>query len=392
MRHLFFILALCFLALGCSTTGLPPLVEDLSVQEDERRLWLRAEEEQAFLEASGIVYEDQELEDYLHQIARKLQPPEIQEKFTFRVRIIKDPYLNAFAFPNGVIYIHTGLLARLDNEAQLAALLAHEMTHCTRRHTLRTFRGLKSHKAVLASQKQAMTRFGRVGDLLALLGTAGSMAAVTGYSQKLETEADMVGLELMSKAGYEPTEALRLFEHLKHEVETQNIREPFFFGTHPRLQKRIHNCRDFLDNLKQGKGQGTKKSGIFLERIHKVILHNAYLDLKAGRFSAAQRGAEKYLGIRQDDTRAYFLLGEIFRQRGGAEDNIKAKAFYEKAIWMDPSYADPHKAIGLIYFKEGEWMLAKRSFESCLALSPYPPDRAYIEGYLQKCDNKGIGP
>lgn len=392
MRYLAFVLMLCVVAVGCSTTNLPPLIEDSSVQEDEQRFWLLAEEEQAVLEGSGIIYEDPELEDYLQQIARRLRPPEVQEKFTFRVRIIKDPHLNAFAFPNGVIYIHTGLLARLDNEAQLAALLGHEMTHCTHRHTLRASKGVEKHKSVLTFKREAMARFGKVGDLLALLGTAGSMAALTGYSHHLETEADMVGLELMSKAGYEPIEALRLFEHLKHELETQNIRAPFFFGTHPRLQKRIHNCKDFLDDLKQDEGQGIKNREVFLEKIHKAILYNAHLDLRAGRFGAAQRGAEKYLGIREDDARGYFLLGEIFRQRGGAGGSIKAKEFYEKAISMDQSYADPHKAIGLIYFKEREWLLAKRSFESCLVLSQYQPDWPYIERYLQKCDKKGIDP
>jgi tetratricopeptide (TPR) repeat protein len=119
-------------------------------------------------------------------------------------------------------------------------------------------------------------------------------------------------------------------------------------------------------------------------------LYNASLDLKAGRFRAARRGAEKYLTIRKDDPSAYFLVGEILRQRGEAEDDMRAKDFYEKAITLDPSYPDPHKAIGLIYFKEGAWMLAKRSFESSLALSPHMQDRAYIQGYLQECKKRGI--
>jgi predicted Zn-dependent protease len=393
MRYLFLIFMLCFLSAGCTTTGLPPLTEDLSLEKDEQMLWLQAEEEQAVLEGSGIIYEDQELEDYLSRIVRKLQPPEIHETFNFRLRIIKDPHLNAFAFPNGVIYVHTGILARLDNEAQFAALIAHEMTHCTRRHTLRAFRVLKNHKAIPGSQRKAMARSGKGENLLAFLGKAGSKAAVTGYSQKLETEADTVGLELMSKAGYEPSEALRLFEHLKHEVDTQNIKTPFLFGTHPRLQKRMDNYKDFLYDLKQDKRQGIKNRGIFLERIQKVVLYNTFLDLKAGRFSAAQRGAEKYLMIRPDDARAFFLLGEIYRQKGETGKNLKAKEFYGKAISMDPSYADPHRAVGLIDYKEGECMLAKRSFESYLALSHQPPDRAYIERYLEKCNIKGgIGP
>ena len=383
---------ICLLVGSCSTTPPPLLEEDLNVADDENRLWQRAAEEQAIFESSGVIYRDPALEDYLHQIADKLQPLEVREKYNFRIRLIKDPYLNAFAFPNGVIYLHTGILSRLDNEAQLAALLAHEMTHCTHRHALRAFSGLKNQNSLILSLKQTVARIASTGDLLDLFGTTASMAAINGYSQHFETEADMVGLRLMAKAGYEPSEALRLFEHLKKELETENLKEPFFFATHPQLQKRIENCKGFLHKLNQPEAQGIKNKELFLDRIHQVLLYNASLDLKTGRFRAAYRGAEKYLTIRKDDPKAYFLIGEILRQRGEAEDDMRAKDCYEKAIALDPLYPDPHKAIGLLYFKEGEWMLAKRSFESSLALSPQMQDRAYIQGYLQECKNRGIDP
>lgn len=383
---------ICLFAGSCSTTPPPSLEADLNTAQDEKSLWRLAAEEQALLESSGVIYRDQALEDYLHQIANNLQPLEVRQKYNFRIRIIKDPFLNAFAFPNGVIYLHTGILSRLDNEAQLAALLAHEMTHCTHRHALRAFRGLKNQNSLILSLKQTVARIASTGDLLDLFGTTASMAAINGYSQYFETEADMVGLQLMAKAGYEPSEALRLFEHLKQELETENLKEPFFFATHPQLQKRIENCKGFLDKLNQPEAPGIKNKEVFLDRIQQVILYNASLDLKAGRFRAAHRGAEKYLTIRKDDPRAYFLVGEILRQQGEAEDDMRAKGFYEKAIALDPSYPDPYKAIGLIYFKEGAWMLAKRSFESSLALSPHMQDRAYIRGYLQECNKRGIDP
>ena len=379
----------CLLVGSCATAPPPLPEEDLSVAEDENRLWQRAAEEQAILESSGIIYRDPALEDYLHQIAGKLQPLEIRQKYNFRIRLIKDPYLNAFAFPNGVIYLHTGILSRLDNEAQLAALLAHEMTHCTHRHALRAFSGLKNESSLILSLKQAVAKIASTGDLLDLFGTTASMAAINGYAQHFETEADMVGLQLIAEAGYDPAEALKLFEHLNQELKSENLKEPFFFATHPQLQKRIENCKGFLDTLNPPEIQGIKNKEIFLDKIQGVLLYNASLDLKAGRFRAALRGAEKYLTLRKDDPKAYFLLGEILRQRGEAEDDFRAKDFYEMAIALDPSYPDPHKAIGLIYFKEGEWVLAKRSFESSLALSPRMHDHAYIRGYLQECNKKG---
>ena len=379
----------CLLVGSCCTTP-PPLPEqDLNVTEDENRLWQRAAEEQAIFENSGILYRDPALEDYLHQIAEKLQPPEVCKKYNFKIRLIKDPYLNAFAFPNGVIYLHTGILSRLDNEAQLAALLAHEMTHCTHRHAVRALSGLKDQNRLILSLKQAVARIASTGDLLDLFGTTASMAAINGYAQHFETEADKVGLQLMAEAGYDPGEALRLFEHLKKELETENLKEPFFFATHPQLQQRIENAKEFIDSLNPPEGPGLKNKEVFLDKIHRVLLYNASLDLKAGRFRAALTGAEKYLSLRNDDPKAYFLVGEILRQRGEERDDLRAKDFYEKAIALDPSYPDPHKAIGLIYYKEGDWVLAKRSFESSLALSPRMHDRAYIQGYLQECSKRG---
>lgn len=385
MRYILLILMLCFAA-ACSTPANLPLATDNFGVDDEKRLWQRSEDEQKVLTQSGLIYRDDQLDDYLNQVARKLQPPEILEHIPFRIMVIKSPYLNAFAFPNGVIYIHTGILARMDNEAQLAALLGHEMTHCTHRHALKTLRHFKGKSDFLVGVKGSLIQFSGIGKLVNQLGSLGSKAAVSGYRRDLETEADLVGLQLMAKAGYDPNEALRLFEHLKRELEEENMQEPFFFGCHPRLQERVENCEKFLKTRYQKEETGKKNTGVFLTKLHKAILDNAWLDLKAGRFHSAQRGAEKYLKIEPNDAGVYYLLGEVFRQRAKAGDMLKAKAYYEQAISLDPFYPDPHKAIGLIYYKDGEKTLAKKSFGQCLSLAPHRADKAYIVGYLKKCN------
>jgi predicted Zn-dependent protease len=385
MRYILLILMLCFAA-ACSTPANLPLATDNSGVDDEKRLWQRSEDEQKVLTQSGLIYSDDQLDDYLNQVARKLQPPEILEHIPFRIMVIKSPYLNAFAFPNGVIYIHTGILARMDNEAQLAALLGHEMTHCTHRHALKTLRHFKNKSDFLVGVQGSLIQFSGIGNLVNELGALGSKAAVSGYRRDLETEADLVGLQLTAKTGYDPNEALRLFEHLKRELEEENIQEPFFFGCHPRLQERVENCKSFLKTRYQKEETGIKDTGVFLTKLHKVVLDNAWLDLKAGRFRSAQRGAEKYLKTEPNDAGVYYLLGEVFRQRAKADDMHKAKTYYKKAISLDPFYPDPHKAIGLIYYKDGEKTLAKKSFGQCLSLSPHRADKAYIVGYLKKCN------
>jgi predicted Zn-dependent protease len=384
MRHAALMLIGCLVAFACSTTNPSLVKEDSNVKDDEQRLWQRSIEEQQVLDNSGFVYRDGELQEYLNGIVKKLRPPETLATISFRIVVLKDPHLNAFAYPNGVIYIHAGILARVDNEAQLATLLAHEMAHCTCRHALKAFGNFKRTKdriAMLQKPESALHH----EDLMSLLG-ATQTVGVTGYTQDLETEADLTGLEFVLNAGYDLKEAPRLFEHLKKELVEEKAREPFFFGTHPRLEKRIQNCEDFLRAHCQGQEEGVKNTEIFLEKIQRLLLQNALLDLKAGRFPSAYRGLEKYLNANPDDPRAYYLLGELCRQRAQEKDIARAKEYYKKAILLDPLYPEPYKAVGLIYYKEGEKRLARRSFESCLALSPHEADRAYIRGYLEQCD------
>ena len=117
------------------------------------------------------------------------------------------------------------------------------------------------------------------------------------------------------------------------------------------------------------------------------IREGAYFDSRSRIIRGAEffAGAvEKFLRIKPDDTRAYFLLGEIYRQQGQDSDLQKALKYYNCAITLDPSFAAPHKAIGLIHYKKGQRALAKKFFESCLQLSPNTPDKAYIEGYLRQ--------
>jgi len=382
MKYFVLIIAVCCLVAGCAMSRPIPADQTLTAIEEEQTLWRRAQEEQDAINGSGVLYQDAEVENYLNQIAAKLQINSISPDISFQIKVIKDPNLNAFAFPNGVIYIHTGILARMDNEAQLAALLAHEMVHCTHRHSLRELRSVKD-------QTQAKTA--TVRKLAQLLGITGSIASISGYTRELETEADRVGLDLAVKANYDPREVVKLFELLKQEIDSEKIEEPYFFGTHPNVRQRIENINNWLAEKYWGKTTGIKNTDEFQSRLSRLVLDNARLDLRQGRFFVAQRTVEKFLALKPDDARAYFLLGEIIRQRGRQDDAAAAIKYYEKSISLNPSFPEPHKAMGLIHYKDGEKRLAKKYFESCLLLSPDAADKAYIQGYLKLCVANGEG-
>ncbi len=385
-KEIFIVTLILLVASACAPTRLAPLGKNgiSQLEEDEKRLWNRAAEEQKTLNNSGYIYQKYGLEDYLNEVAQRLIPKEVKEqRLSIEVKIIKNPLLNAFTLPNGAIYIHTGFLAKMENESQLATVLAHEISHFINRHTIQKFRDYKDTTALLATLHVATIPAGIYGSGALLLGALGAKAAVSGFSKALETEADKDGLDLLVMAGYDTGEAPKIFDKIKKDLEEQDISEPFFFGSHPRLQDRKDSYARLLES-RYSETKGDKDTERFMEKILPLLLDNALLDLSMGRFSFAEEAIIKFLRHRPHSAKGHYSLGELFRQRGEDGDREKAEREYQLAIQYDPSHPDPYKRLGLFYYKQGKKEKAKPQFEKYLSLVPDANDIEYIKKYLQR--------
>lgn len=375
------VIALLACAAGCASTDLPPAsdVDAYRLEQDEKRIWLMAWRETDDIDRSGTLYDDRELEDYLNGITRKLQPAEVLRNIPFAVRVIRNPTLNAFAFPTGAIYIHSGLLAVMESEAQFAALVAHEMTHATHRHIVKELRNEKNKMAMAAALQTVLG--GHQGELSA-------RASVAGYSRELEAEADVAGLELAVRAGYDPRDAVRFYDHLDEEVKEGGISEPYFYGTHPRIQERIDTLTALIA-VKYGATAGITNADEFFSRTAGLLLDNAGLDINAGRFNRAQRALERYMTkCTPADARPRALLGDLFRKRGFPGDLERARTEYGRAIAADPASAAAHRGMGLALARLGDAAGARASFRAYLSLGP-DGERAYAEEYLRRTPGDG---
>ena len=128
LRHAVLALACCGLA--CASTRVEPIKgTGFAPEEDERALWGKARKLDDELAKSRHLLPDVELEAYLDDVVARLLAVSGSSAPPPRVRVMLDPYANAFALPNGSIYLHTGLLSPMENEAQLAPVLGHELTH-----------------------------------------------------------------------------------------------------------------------------------------------------------------------------------------------------------------------------------------------------------------------
>ena len=172
-------------------------------------------------EKRGVVLHDPDLQAYIDSVGnRVLGGRSVPEKVTYRFLVLRDPTVNAFALPNGSVYITTGLLALLENEAQLAGVLGHETAHIYERHPYLENRSIrkKTVAAEIIAVAAACAPGGYASWLAATAATNIStlilVESVYGYSRELESQADQDGLAAMTVAGYNPHAMAVAFELL----------------------------------------------------------------------------------------------------------------------------------------------------------------------------------
>src|ERR671914_627112 len=330
------------LVTACAT-NIPPIgssQQPFQLAADEREIWEQSEAEQQKLNRKGNLYQDPLLEEYLNDMARRLTPPEVDEQgIPIRVRIIKDPSLNAFAYPNGALYIHTGMLARVENEAQLATVMGHEMMHVINRDAVRHYRSTRNKviaanvAAVAASigisavardqwgQGNVMTAsaIGQTSNVLLGLGLQlGLLAAVNGYGREIEDMADAGAMRLMTQAGYNVNEAPKVHQILLQRYGDPSRLENFFFGNHSRNQERIEHYEHMLGTEYAQVAEASSlitNTQEFQRRTRPLVRDNAILDIEAGRYGTAKAALERVLAVAPTDAKAHFYLGELYRKQ-----------------------------------------------------------------------------
>jgi predicted Zn-dependent protease len=175
-------------------------------------------ESAAQVERTRPVIRDSELTGYLTRIAGRLAASKRSGTFQFRFSVINDPEINAFALPGGPIYVNTGLLAAVDNETQLAGVLAHEMSHVALRHG--------THEASKAAFVEipvilASEAIGDNDSMLAKLAQVGinfgAQSVLLKNSRSAESEADLNGARIMNDSGYDPVGMARFFDKLEQQ-------------------------------------------------------------------------------------------------------------------------------------------------------------------------------
>ncbi|MBP8674816.1 M48 family metallopeptidase [Acetomicrobium sp.] len=162
--------------------------------------------------------------------------PHLERDLPYEVRAIKDDEIpNAFSLPGGIVYFTTGMIQLAESDSELAGVMAHELAHTEKKHVM---------IQVARNQKLSLLGLGIIvatgGQAAAVLLTnVAQVAIMNSYSRDLEEEADMVGLDLLIKAGYPPSAMITLLERLAEEELKRPYFEPGIYQSHPKLKDRI---------------------------------------------------------------------------------------------------------------------------------------------------------
>lgn len=334
-----------------------------NLHEKERRLWHEAAGYDNTIERSGQIYANARATRYLQGVMDSLYP---EFKGKIPVRIYDSTQLNAFAMPNGSVYINIGMLARIETEAQVAAVLGHEAVHFIEKHSFQQ----------RVSTKNAAS-FAVSGIPFASLAAASS---ISGFSRELEREADAMGYERLVKAGYDPREAYKVFQHLADEVKALDIDEPYFFSSHPRLVDRIDEFKRLSAKYKGGGRTGAEQYNSIMSEIRLDALRK---DIGQDRYKSVILVMEDSELRSLYPAASYFYLGEAYSRRDEAGDEGKALEAYKKAEKLSPGFAPTYMRLGMHHMKKGNKGNAREYFNRYLSLAPKDAsDRGYVQQYL----------
>lgn len=351
---------------------------------DERAIWLGLAKLEEGIRASPQRLVAPELDTYIRGVIERLLDRPAPD---LRIYVMREASPNAAMLPSGIMIVNTGLLARVRDEAQLAAVLAHEAGHHFRRHSLDLYRDDRRKSAKVSTATSALHSYDESHGAWVLTNRAIMMSS-SRFSRDLESEADAYGLTLMARAGYPPRAAVAVWQQLIDERHASAAARQKGFrdvtsselSTHPPTRVRMTNLADTADFLAgkrelQG-GAGPDGWAEVIRPYQAMLLH--------GQIYLNDPGASLYL--LETQVRANngwtgllrFYEGEVYRLRNATGDAARAAAAYATATTLADAPAEAWRAHGYVLLKAGRKAEAHEAFNRFLVLNPAAPDAAMI--------------
>ena len=362
---------------------------ELSLVSESQELNIGAQSYAPLSQAEGGRYRvDPKLEAYVKEIGQRVAAVS-DRPLPYEFTLLNNPVPNAWALPGGKIAVNLGLLWELENEAELAAVLGHEVVHAAARHGARAqTRGILLQGALLGASAA-------LGGGDSILGAAnlGAQYAMARRGRDAELESDLYGTRYLQKAGYDPQAAVTLQQAFVR--MSQGRQQDFFsqlFSSHPPSQERVEKNRETAASLPAGGTLNRERYQQKTAYIRKVKpAYDAYLEARKAMANNDKATAEKHidraLRIEQREPRFQSFKGDMLSARKDWKGALK---YYETALNLDGTWFMFWLDRGIARYHLNQPKGAKSDLEQSIKRLPTAPAHLYLGHLAAKQNNNSV--
>ena len=359
--------ALCalILATGCVTNPITGK-QQFSIVGKSELVSLAKEAVPSQISADYGVASDAQANAYVAQIGRKLvatlKPADVvYPDMPFNFQVVNAVYINAYAFPDGTIAITRGMLAELENEAQLAAVLGHEIAHVNCGHTASAMSKSTVYGALISGTKGYLASQGSSwADLAGTVGQLGSAVVLASYSRDQERQADQGGMMYMVRAGYDPQGMVELTQLLVRLSKANPSALEQMFSSHPMSAERLQAAQDRVQTEYAGQNVGVNNQAAFLAATANIRKNKAAFkqfataetQLAQKQYAAAKSSAEQGLHLAPNDYMGLMLVAQASQKSGNTAAAQQAAAL---AARVNPAGARANSVLAQCALQKKEY-------------------------------------
>lgn len=370
-----------------------------ALDTDEGGIWDLADRAEREAKTSADLNRDPALNTYLRSVTCRVAGPQCGD---IRLYVMDRPFFNASMAPNGYTEIWSGLLLRLEDEAELAFVIAHEITHYSENHSLEALRELRNRSNTAMALSAAISVIGAAAAVnspnnarsimdatqgivnAAYLGTIFSLFA---FSRENETEADLKGHDRAAAAGYDPAAGGRIWRTLIAESAASDDprrrdRGPLnsLFATHP---VDVERASALETKAKTASGAGESGRDRYRAAIRPFLAQWLRDDLRRRDFGTTLHLIGRLKANGEDLGVLTYFEGEAYRTRRKDGDAAKALDAYKAAVTHADAPSVAWRELATAHLRAGDREAARAGFTTYLAKAPNAPDRGLVEMDLQ---------
>lgn len=371
---------------GCAANPVTGKSQFMMVSEDQEIKIDKQNSPHQFSSDYGPL-QDTALNNYINQTGKTLAARTHRPHMPYSFRGVNATYVNAYAFPGGSIAATRGILLDLENEAQLAALLGHELGHVNARHTAEQMSKSTLINLFVGGLSTVVgTQSSGLGKLASQLGMVGAGALLASYSRDNEREADALGLEYMVRSGYNAKGFVGLMDMLRRTSKYKPSAIELMFATHPMSDERYRTAVEAVDTQYRSSQSFSlyrdrymdhtaklRKIKLTIEELQKgetLMAKNKYGEAEIHFSKALRKTPEDYAG-----------LVMMSKCQLAKKQYAKARSFAEKAKNVYPQEGQAYYLAGFAKIKQKEYASAYEDFKYYEKLLSGNPNIIFFKGF-----------